>query len=109
MNAVFFQRPLISGTGDDTHVCIKFIYKESGLVVVPLWLSQTVCSIGSFLTSQIGSCLRQGPWDVMKRHSRGKIVKASHDGGWCMIFGQTPAFECFIHVYTCVFMPLPDK
>jgi hypothetical protein len=73
MKAVFFQRPLISGTGDDAYVCIKFIYKESGLVAVPLWLtSQTVYSIERFLASQIGLCLSQGPWTVMKRHSRGK-------------------------------------
>lgn len=62
MNAVFFQRPLISGTGDGAYVCIKFILKETELVAVPLWLiSQTVYSIGSFLTSQRGPCLGQCP------------------------------------------------
>lgn len=78
---------------------------------VPLWLSPTVCSFGRFLTSQIGPCLRQGPWAVMKGHRRGKMVKASHDSGWHMILGKRQHLYMykFIHVYTCMFMPLPDK
>lgn len=65
---------------------------------VPLWLSPTVCSFGRFLTSQIGPCLRQGPWAVMKGHSRGKMVKASHDSGWHMILGKRQHLS-LLHMY----------
>lgn len=66
MSIGFFQRPLLPGTGHAAYVRTAFIYKESGLT------SQTVYGTGSFLTSQIGPCLRQGPWAVMRRHSRGE-------------------------------------